>query len=452
MSFPELELFFYRLGEAEFSLVMRLREPGNAADRGTEAVSVRIDVAKFASAELMNDPVAYGNELGKALFASQVVREAFDGAIAVARGQVPSQPLRVRLCTDQRSRDDLYRLRWELLRRPHPEVPGEPDRDDWLMVEPSLWFSRHLFSGDMRPVRLKPQAELTALIAVASPTDLEQWSPNGRALAAIDIEGELKTARDGLNPMVRKELVADDRGRVTLARLLEGLRDEPDILYLVCHGAIIDGEPKLVLERDDGTAEMVSGTKLVNGLTGLRNLPRLALLISCQSGGSDAVPDAATPSILAALGPRLAEAGVPAVLAMQGNLRMDTARTFLPTFFAELRESGQVDAAVTMGRAAVRDATDAWVPVLTTRLVEGRVWFTRGLNVGGEDAFRAWKSLINQINTGKCVPILGSGLLEPFVGRLARGREPAGRRQRLPHGPQRSRGPAPGGAVPQDGL
>ena len=116
------------------------------------------------------------------------------------------------------------------------------------------------------------------------------------------------------------------------------------------------------------------------------------------------------------MGPRLAEAGVPAVLAMQGELRMETARRFLPPFFAELRRPGQVNAAVSAGRAAVRDAPDGWVPVLTTRLVEGRVWFSGGLTVAGDDAFRAWKQLINQINIGKCVPISGSGLLEPFVG------------------------------------
>jgi hypothetical protein len=267
----------------------------------------------------------------------------------------------------------------------------------------------------MRPVRLKRQAELTALIAVASPTDVAEWDVGGRPLAPIDVEEELAIARQGLQALVRTELFPEDQRRVTFARLLAALREEPDIFYLACHGAICDGEPRLLLEREDGTAEMVSGTHLVKELEGLRSLPCLVVLISCQSGG-DGAADAGTPSVLAAIGPRLAEAGVPAVLAMQGDLRMDTARRFLPPFFAELRRSGQVDAAVTLGRAAIRDAPDAWVPVLITRLVEGRVWFTGGLTVAGEDGFGAWKQLVNQINLGKCVPILGSGLLEPFVG------------------------------------
>lgn len=412
MSYPELELYFYRRGEAEFAVALRLREPGNESDQRFEAESVRIDIPKLASPQLMNDPAGYGWELGSALFANPSVRAAFDSA--TARSQALGLSLRVRLCTDQRSRDDLHRLRWELLRRPHPDAPGEPDRADWLMVQPSLWFSRHLFSGDMRPVRLKPQSDLTALVAVASPTDLDRWQPGSRTIAPIDIEGELGTARQGLSPMERRELVPG-RERVTLARLLDALRAEPDVLYLVCHGAIIGGEPRLMLEKDDGTAQMVSGARLVDELAGLRSLPRLVILISCRSGGNGDASTTGSTSILAAIGPRLAEAGVPAVLAMQGDLRMETARNFLPPFFTELRESGQVDAAVTLGRAAVRDAPDAWVPVLTTRLVEGRVWFTGGLTVDG-DAFHAWKQLVNQVNTGKCVPILGSGLLEPFVG------------------------------------
>ena len=416
MSYPELELFFYRRGEAEFSVVLRLREPGNAADQRIDADLVRIDAARFSAPELQSDPAAYGLELGKALFANVTIARTFDTAFALAAAQ--ELPLRLRLCTDQRSRDVLQRLRWELLRRPDPSAPNDLARSEWLMVQPSLWFSRHLFSGDMRPVRLRPRGDLTALVVVASPTDVERWRPGDQRLPAVDVAGELETARLGLGGMEREELVATDKSRVSLARLLDALRKEPDILYLVCHGALIDGEPRLMLEKDDGTADMVSGAKLVDELAGLRTLPRLVVLISCQSAGAEQVSanDAAGSPVLAAIGPRLAEAGVAAVLAMHGNLRMDTARAFLPAFFAELQKSSQIDAAVTIGRAAVKDAPDAGAPTLFMRLVEGRVWYTSGISVEGSDEAFAWKQLVNQISTGKCVPILGSGLVEPFVG------------------------------------
>jgi hypothetical protein len=110
----------------------------------------------------------------------------------------------------------------------------------------------------------------------------------------------------------------------------------------------------------------------------------------------------------------LAEAGIPAVIAMQGNVLMHTVARFVPTFFRELRKDGQIDRAMTEARFAVREQPDHWAPVLYTRLVNGRLWYEH--RFGGPPGFDAWPGLINQIRKGKCVPILGSGLLEPYVG------------------------------------
>jgi hypothetical protein len=225
------------------------------------------------------------------------------------------------------------------------------------------------------------------------------------------VEDELATAEQGLRSLQQERLIPENvpgGKRVTLKRLLDALGSEPDVLYLVCHGAIVDGEPRLLLENDDGTGHVVSGLDLVRAFTTLQNLPRLVVLISCKSGGDGRTAEPALGrAVLSAIGPRLAEAGVPAVLAMQGDLEMQTARDFLPPFFATLQRTGQIDEAVTRGRVMIQDAPDAWVPVLYTRLVEGLT--TR-------EGFNAWQALAIQINRGKCVPILGPGVLEPFVG------------------------------------
>ena len=68
--------------------------------------------------------------------------------------------------------------------------------------------------------------------------------------------------------------------------------------------------------------------------------------------------------VLAALGPRLAQAGIPAVIAMQGNVTMRTVGTFMPVFFRELQVDGRIDRAVAVARGAVRDWDDWWMPVL----------------------------------------------------------------------------------------
>jgi hypothetical protein len=380
--YAELEIFLYRRGEAEYAAVFRLRPPDNATDQRFEAEPVRIDRKQFEDALLLDDPPRYGLALGSALFGHPKAREAFVAARAAA-GTRGDTPLRVRLCTDQRSLD-LHRLRWETLRFPDRDYPDDSEKADWLAVNQRVLFSRHLFSADMRPVRLRPKSDLTALIAVANPTDITKyWSWSGRKpLAPIQVEDELATAEHGLRSLRIERLVPDNTPggqRVTLQRLLEALRQEPDVLYLVCHGASDNSETRLLLEKDDGTAHLVSGQQLVHEFRTVRNLPRLVVLISCQTAGDSAAPPPRTDTaILSALGPKLAEAGVPAVLAMQGDLSMATARDFLPPFFQSLQQSGQVDEAVTHGRAAVRTAWDGWVPVLYTRLVEGRVWFTRG--------------------------------------------------------------------------
>jgi hypothetical protein len=333
--------------------------------------------------------------------------------------------LRVRLGTDQQAAK-LFRLRWELLRVPDPDDPDDPDAATELAANSRIYFSRYLSSSDMREVRLRPGAELSALIAIAAPADVGRFADAaGQPLPAIQVDGadgELALAAAGLAGLrlVPPPLVTDPSGsRVTLKRLVASLDEGPDILYLVCHGAIVDGEPQLLLEDDEGKADPASGDDLIQAFKRLRTLPRLVVLVSCQSGGDTAAPPGspgAERAVLAALGPRLAEAGVAAVLAMQGDLDKTTARSFLPPFFQMLNRTGQVDEAVTAGRVAAAGRPDAWVPVLYTRLVEGRVWFTKGLAASGDGAEVGWRMLAMDIYGKRCVPILGAGVLEPFVG------------------------------------
>ena len=67
------------------------------------------------------------------------------------------------------------------------------------------------------------------------------------------------------------------------------------------------------MDRGNGRQE-VSWSRAVKEV---QERPRLVMLVSCQSVGRGV--EATDDSVLAGLGPRLAEAGVPAVVAMQGN-------------------------------------------------------------------------------------------------------------------------------------
>ncbi|MGT2490914.1 CHAT domain-containing protein [Cupriavidus basilensis] len=78
-----------------------------------------------------------------------------------------------------------------------------------------------------------------------------------------------------------------------------------------------------------------------------------------------------------ALGPLLAQAGAPAVLAMQGNVSVATMDAFMPVFFTELRDHGDVDRAAGIARAAVGQQPDWWMPAVFTRLDSGRIFIRR---------------------------------------------------------------------------
>ena len=354
--------------DAELEIVIRRRDAGTAAvdlrfsPAGSDgdvrlAEDVLVDLADVPAP----DAVAMGTEeyglaLTHRLFASDV-----GAAFARARQEAQSNgvPLRIRLFVAS-SADPLHQLRWETLR--------DPDTGDRLLTNENILFSRYLSTADWRRVTPAPSADLDAVVAVANPHGLESYG--NPPLAPVDVDGELGRARASLRGMRLVELAS--AGMAGLDSIADALRAKPDVFYLVCHGFLARGEPQLLLEAADGSVLRVPGTDLVTRLRELPKLPRLIVLASCQSGHGGTTADGGA---LAGLGPRLADIGVPAVVAMQGNVTMATVERFMPAFFAELGSDGQIDRAVAVARGKVRGNADWWMPVLYMRLKSGRLWY-----------------------------------------------------------------------------
>ena len=221
----------------------------------------------------------------------------------------------------------------------------------------------------------------------------------------------------GLGDIKITELAAQGEasGVATLGNIARHLRDGYDILYLVAHGLLVDGEPWLFLEKEDGTTDRVPGRELVTRIHELQDRPRLVVLISCQGAGTGEDPTTQDNGALSGLGPQLAEAGVPAVIAMQGNVTMQTISDFTPVFFEEIQRDGQVDRAIAVARGSVRDRPDWWMPVLFMRLRSGRIWYNPGFG-DDREGLKKWPALERNITRGRCTPILGSGLNEKMMG------------------------------------
>jgi hypothetical protein len=56
------------------------------------------------------------------------------------------------------------------------------------------------------------------------------------------------------------------------------------------------------------------------------------------------------------------------------------------------------------------------MPVLFMRLRSGRIWYDAGFGEAGDGDFKKWKSLLSNVDTASCTPILGGGLHEPLYG------------------------------------
>ena len=386
--YADLEILFRKRDERSYGLSFRYSSPDDEADHPSQSEPVIVlDPAALKGDDLKS----VSRALSSAFFTAEVLNEF---ARFRALTQQKSAILRVRLTFDQ-SAPELHAVRWETLR--DPALPSEQENAH-LFTGEQIIVSRFLTSGDWRPIRLHPKAQLRALVVVANPGSAADYQ-----LAPIDVAGELAQIQKALTGI--SVTVLAPGGAVSLNDLAARLREGFDILYLVCHGRLVDQEPYLYL--DEGRPDQ--GLNLVQAIRELDQRPRMVVLASCQSADQGEVG-------LAGLGPRLSEAGVPAVIAMQGNVFMTTAAAFMKRFFTELLVDGQIDRAMSVARGEVRNAADYWMPVLFMRLRNGRIWYEPGFGGTASEEFDSWDAICIKVREGRFFPILGPELGEGLFG------------------------------------
>jgi len=390
--FADLELSLHRRDGNNYSVEMRFTQPGSDADIRLgmgEVLNVTFDMSALQA--LIADPAEYGQLLAENLFADANVLAGF--AQARTSAQSLQAPLRIRLMIGP-SAPELNTIYWEALHDVQEKSP--------LFTNENILVSRYLSSGDWRPVKLRPKGDLKAVAAASNPSNIKEYK-----LAEVDIDGELERAKQALGAIPVIEL--GKKKKSTLNNLMEALRPGVDILYLALHGTIANGDPRLWLEDDEGKAAITSADEFVARIRELQHQPRLVVLASCQSAGKGA-GDA-----LQALGPRLAQAGIPAVIAMQGNISMESVKKFMPVFFEEIQKDGQIDRALAIARGTIRKERDYWMPVLFMRLKSGRIWYVPGVGEQGEE-FEKWNAILVSAQSKQLTPVLGAGMYEPILG------------------------------------
>lgn len=389
--YAELEIALYCVQAGAYQVELRYSNSENEAETTPKRAQCLLRPEVLLPLQLNQRD--YGEELANQLFSDEEIKVFFGRIKAAVEGA--DQYLRIRLLVDQ-SAPELHALRWELLVDPETKAP--------IATSEKLLFSRFMLSNDWRTIRLRPKTALHALIAVSAPTNLDKYR-----LAPVDLDGEIIRAQGSMGNI--KVTVLGKEQPLTINTLVQELRSGIDLLYLVCHGIMVDHVPYLFLQNDEGAVDRVFGEDLALRISEIPYPPRLIVLASCESAGMGE-----TATAEASLAPRLANAGIPAVIAMQGKISMETVKAVMPVFFKELLEDGQIDRAMAVARGVVRDHGDVWMPALFMRLRGGRIWYESGFGRDENDTVK-WKSLVNDITKGEFTPIIGWGLSEAVFGR-----------------------------------
>ena len=387
----ELEIGIHHQENDRYSVELRYHRHDSDTDSRLLKHVPLITLDRVALRAVSGKPDTYGALLAQQLFENDLLRKMVEKVCTTAESSGTNLHVRLYLAPNA---EELHSLRWETLWTPDGQGP-------WFTGK-LFQFSRYMAGFDWRQVQIRPKTEMDALIVIASPEDLDEYG-----LTPLDVSRERDRAETGLKGVVRRVL---DQGRATFAQVTAELRKGCDILYLVCHGSMRRGESWLWLENEDGKVDRLSGSEFVRVLRGVERIPRLVVLISCDSARVDVDSEG---QALAALGPVLAAVGVPTVLAMQGSISMASIDTFLPIFFKELNRHGNVENAVSIARGAISRQSDWWMPALFSRLKSGRLWYAPSFSGG---TMEKWPALLRHVRKGRCTPILGPGMSEPLFG------------------------------------
>ncbi|GAB3884180.1 CHAT domain-containing protein [Terrabacter terrigena] len=299
------------------------------------------------------DVKEYGRRLGDALLGGDVGR-AFRDSLAAAGDQ--GRDLRLRLRLD--AVPDLDPVPWEYL---YDSRLGR-----FLTLSQETPVVRLIDSLERPPV-VTVDAPLRVLVMVSSPSDLPQL--------AVDREEQLLRATTG-DLLASGRLTITVLDDATLTGLQRALLDDYHVFHFIGHGGFDQQaqEGVLVLEREDGTAHRVSGSRLGTLLHDARTM-QLAVLNACEgarTSGRDA---------FSGVGQALARQGLPAVVAMQTEISDRAALVFSHEFYWFLTRGLGIDAAMCEVRKAmaVSDEASEWgTAVLLRSGAEQPFSFTAG--------------------------------------------------------------------------
>ena len=294
-------------------------------------------------------------EFGRQLYALLLpdpIETHFNQTEAVARRM--GHKVRIRLTVDS---DELARLPWEFTYR--------QEAGYFFSIHPMTAFSRYLrLPMPPGPVRRR-EGPLHLLLIISSPHDHIPLNAD---------EWEQIVANSLAKPLEEGSLVMKVVKQATRREIGSALLDQsPDIVQFVGHGVYRDGKGHLALvDGNSGNCWFVDDACFAD------------IFLSGGTFGPDLpghLPerDERFTAELPGIAPQIVQRGVPAVVAMQYDVRFSTAKVFLEEFYKAVAARKPVDWAVQWARNQISleaglGRRDFATPVLFTRASDGNVF------------------------------------------------------------------------------
>jgi hypothetical protein len=338
------------------------------------------------------DSKADGERLYECLFTDGELSKAWADIMA----RCPRRRIRLRI---DAAAAVLHSIPWELMReRPVGGVAVV------LAATDASPFSRYL-AGPWQPGSPILQRPIKVLVAISNPATM----PAG--LQSVDVETEIAALRAATKGSDLQLTLLPPP--CTLETIEEELRKGYHVLHFIGHGRF---DPKaqttqLVIENPeqpnrpfvngDAVAEMLK--RQLQGKDAYDDRLRLVFLCSCETATTSSA------DAFRGLAPLLVQGGVPAVIAMQDLVPVDTARSFASTFYRKLLEHGRIDLASNQARSSVlaRSLPGSHIPVLFMRLRSGELFGKRGQVSAASNPANFWPFLVQYVLKGRCVPFIG---------------------------------------------
>jgi hypothetical protein len=303
-------------------------------------------------------------EPGAALFKALIrgsVRDLYQQGKGWVGGDA-AKGLRIRIHIDSREEAlrPLLELPWEIL------FDSSADAGGLLGLNPRFPIVRVL---DSNVETVSPSTAPLRRVLLAQ--------SNPRHLVRLDLESECKKIKDALQQV---QIRPESLKQTTCSTLRESISNgEYQVIHFMGHGSFDSemGEGVLHLEAEDERRiqDLLPASRFASFFAG-RAAPRLVILTACLS---------AAPGSLSAVGPfasvaaALVAAGLPAVVAMQANVRNRSAVRFTECLYQRIAGRDSIEEAVSRARLALQASQaggiDWAIPVLFMRgQAVGTVW------------------------------------------------------------------------------